>query len=209
MEDRSFRFRIWSFPHPDSILFEQVNDMKVTYGDEANTYVRFPLNSNIPVEGTIWVGIQQLNTLPIGVGYDLSYDNDAKCYFDSAGVWTNFNLGGSLMIRPEFFNTNEVVLSSRESLKSQIKLYPNPVNSAKIYLDIASEANIISYEARLMDLKGALIREYRSFDLYSGEFQFDIPSNIQAGLYIWQHIVETASGERQLYNEKLLIGNNN
>lgn len=207
MEGRSFRFRIWSFPHPDSILFEQVNDMKVTYGDESNTYVRFPLNRNVPVDGTIWVGIQQLNTLPIGVGYDLSYDNDAKCYYDSAGVWTNFNLGGSLMIRPEFFNTSELVLSLRESFTSSIRLYPNPLNSQKLYLNIEPIQNIISYEARLLDLKGALIHEYRSFEPYSDKLQFDIPANIQSGLYIWQHIVQDASGERLLYNEKLLIGN--
>ncbi|MEL6251255.1 MAG: hypothetical protein AAFR87_04510 [Bacteroidota bacterium] len=209
MEGRSFRFRIWSFPHPDSILYEQVNDMKVTYGDEANTYVRFPLNRNVAVDGTFWLGVQQLNTLPIGVGYDLSYDNDNKCYYDSSGVWTNFNLGGSLMIRPEFFNTNEVVLSSRDNLKSSIRLYPNPVNTQKIYLNISPTSDIISYKACLMDLKGSLIQEYSSFELYSGEIQFDIPENVQAGLYIWQHIVKKASGEQLLYPEKLLIGNKN
>ncbi|MEM6802496.1 MAG: hypothetical protein AAF696_13895 [Bacteroidota bacterium] len=205
MEGRSFRFRIWNAPHPDSILYEQVNDMKVTYGDAPNTYVRFPLNINVPVNGTFWVGIQQLNNLPLGVGYDKSFDNDIHCYFDSSGLWRNLELGGSLMIRPEFFNTENVPLSLEKEIDLGLSLYPNPLHSKTLRLRLGEIEKISKYKARLLDYQGRIIQDFDEIRLNSGEFSFELASNLPPGLYIWQHNYSLTNGTQGSYSEKLLI----
>lgn len=209
MDEKSFRFRIWSFPHPDSILFEQVNDMKVNYGTEANTYIRYPLNRKVAVSGTFWVGLQQLNTLPIGVGYDLSYDNDAFCYYDSSGVWTSLNLGGSLMIRPEFFNTTEVVLDIDESIDASVRLYPNPLSGRNVNVGISNFSQVRNYTAVLLDAFGKKVFEYKHQGTAFEKIQIELPKNLPQGLYIWQHTWETQAQPKHIKIEKLLISSNN
>lgn len=209
MEDRSFRFRVWSFPHPDSIFYEQVNGMRVTYGTEPNAYVRFPLNRNIALSGTFWIGIQQLNTLPIGVGYDRTFDNDALCFFDSSGVWTNVNLGGSLMIQPEFYNTTEVVLNIEETPTLELQLYPNPLWGRSMFVHIAEPEKVKRYQAVLLNHLGQKVFTFEEKTPGYEKIQIDLPAQLTKGMYIWQHILDMQSGNQEVQVEKLLIGPSN
>jgi len=204
MEGKSFRFRVWSFPHPDSIFFEQVNDMRVNYGSEANEYVRFPLNRNVPVSGTFWVGIQQLNTLPLGVGYDMSFNNDEHCYYDSSGVWKNLELGGSLMIRPEFYNTNSILLDVQDDLAANISTYPNPLSDKHLTVSIENLPQMRRYRAIMFDQQGKKVFEMNRQILGSKTIHIELPIGLKQGLYVWQHILEDSSGENHVLVEKLL-----
>lgn len=129
LDGKGFKFTVWKNPHPDSILYEQYGGMRVDYGGNRNSYVRFPLDSIISLPDTCWIGLTQPDNVPIGVGFDLNRNSGTTIFRDSLGNWRPFYVNGSLMIRPELSGTPIVLnRSNAESTEGLFHLFPNPAS---------------------------------------------------------------------------------
>lgn len=205
LEDKVFRLRFWSHPHPDSFFVEQVVNMKVTYGEEG-TYFRFPLSEEIEVPETFWVGLQQLDEIPIGLGLDASYDRDSFSYRDSAGIWVNTNINGAPMIRLEVVTGYKQQVSSvrkgYEEIPQSPNLIQNPLQPGEI-LRIQNYQGITEYSGSLLDLQGRQIMEIRH-RRPAESISANLPLELSEGMYLWRHVWKF-NGQTFIHTERLLI----
>ncbi|MEM6343553.1 MAG: hypothetical protein AAF927_06715 [Bacteroidota bacterium] len=204
MEEASFRLTIWKDPHPDSILVQQVGGSKVNYGDQSNHFQRYVLSKPVAVQDSFWVGLVQVSSEPIGLGWDRNNLAENIIWFDSAGVWKPIGLEGALMIRPEFQLGISVPadIESTTIASPRVSLYPNPVGAGQILsLRGTLSASKRNYVGRLLDIQGNVVTEYR-FSRPMDSIEIKLPTDLPRGLYLWQHIFE---GEPELITEKILV----
>ncbi len=193
LEGQDFRLTIWFDEDPDSVLYQQISDMTIEYGDTANHFQRYPLRRALSLEGTVYIGVTQLTDAPIGVGYDLTYNNNNYVYYDSVGKWTNSRLNGTLMIRPEFWNINfnpgpftdvEREVAGQNQL---LTFYPNPLTSKLLRFSGSKDAPLTSLQVTLHDLSG---RRVYTHSLNSAELsgrQVTLPPGLVDGLYFLRY----------------------
>lgn len=205
LEDKVFRLRMWSHPHPDSFFVEQVVNMKVIYGEEG-TYFRLPLSTETEVPKTFWVGLQQLDEIPIGLGLDASYDRDPFSYRDSAGNWVNTNIDGAPMIRLEVRTGYKPQVSSVERWANEIaqspKLESNPVRRGET-IRILTSPGVTQYSGALLDLQGRSIFEV-NYSRPTESISDALPSELSEGMYLWRHVWKF-NGQTFIHTERLLI----
>ncbi|MEO0470399.1 MAG: hypothetical protein AAF206_12310 [Bacteroidota bacterium] len=208
MDGKSFRLAVWKDPHPDSLLLQQVAGMQVRYGSEPNTFFRYPLTDPLGVDGQVWIGVQQINADPLGIGFDFTNDNGSRTYWDSSGVWVQTGIAGTLMIRPEMQNGEPPVASLDPSLleiATQIKLYPNPVRIGhELEVDLSRLRSWETYTGELVSIEGQRMMRHVETNLRS-LFAVSIPSNIPPGLYVWIHRIQRRDGRILVDAEKILI----
>ncbi|WNJ19875.1 hypothetical protein [Pontibacter sp. G13] len=200
----TFWLTVWDDPHPDSILAQQVGNMQIAYGELPNHFERYEFPTPVAVPDSFWVGIRQNNAIPVGVGFDLNTDGDRYTYWDSAGVWTNSNLGGTLMIRPEFYNgrPDPVSISSAKTEWTAPKLFPNPISEGLVRIS-CQDLPHTQYAVRLIDLQGREVWHWNAAG-NSSEYQLMLPHYFTDGLYLWEHIWQSGT-ERRVYREKVRI----
>lgn len=205
LEDKVFRLRMWDHPHPDSFFVEQVVNMKVTYSEEG-TYIRFPLSVETEVPETFWVGLQQLDDIPIGLGLDASYDRDAFSYRDSAGQWVNTNIDGAPMIRLEVITGYNPQVSSISQRGKEIiqspKLIQNPLTKGGI-ISIQNYQGISEYSGTLLDLQGRQVLEIHHARPRES-ISTTLPSELSEGMYLWRHVWKF-NGQTFIHSERLVI----
>ncbi|GAB4413538.1 MAG: hypothetical protein OHK0039_20570 [Bacteroidia bacterium] len=199
MKGQSFRLAVWYAPHPDSLLLQQLGGISVQYGDAPNTYIRYRLTRPLAVPETFWVGVQQTNDLPLGVGYDFGSDRDAYCYWDSSGVWKTLRLGGALMIRPELYNTQPLpaAVQDRSDAATLLRVYPQPLYRGETaYVALPDRPG--RYTARICDLAGRCCAQVQ------GDRPV-VPATLAPGLYLWEHRWQSQGGDFIIQREKVLI----
>jgi hypothetical protein len=207
MDDHPFRLVVYNRPHPDSLLLQQLGGIRVKYGDQPNHFERYVLSKPLPVPQTFWVGIQQTNPLPIGVGFDENYDSSNKTYWDSLGFWVNTNLKGSLMIRPEMYNTASLPASNNPPLdfQSRVNIFPNPISDRRVNIALEFEEPGFSYRARMVDIMGREILNISQNRVNHTELTFELPAGLQPGVYLWIHEIQTRQGSKYSLSEKIFI----
>lgn len=97
-------------------------------------FAYFPLDTNIVLSDTLYIGFAQFTNDFIHVGLDKSNDSGAEIYFNVRGAWEqNQEVKGSLMMRPHF-SMSPVFEEPAEEEVAGIRVYPNPVTET-LYLE--------------------------------------------------------------------------
>ncbi|MEZ4774515.1 MAG: T9SS type A sorting domain-containing protein [Bacteroidia bacterium] len=206
MKDKSFRLAVWKDSHPDSLILQQIGGMKVTYGNTPNHFQRFPLSTPLQVPQTFWVGVQQTDTEPLGVGFDFNYDNDAYTFWDSLGHWVNTRMGGCLMIRAEMYNTTALATSIEKSVSPPlVNLFPNPVTGNTVEINLENIEPGTLYHAEIMDIQGRILQSFPAEKINNPALRLNLYENIPAGMVIWKHYFQMPNGDKKYFTEKLLI----
>ncbi|MCI4671225.1 MAG: T9SS type A sorting domain-containing protein [Bacteroidia bacterium] len=189
MNDETFRIVIWNDADPDSILVSKIH--RVAYTDGKRGFVRYNFNKPVPVSGTVYVGVQQMSDLPLGVGIDRNFQNDAFMYYDSLGTWTNIKLGGSLMIRPESFHGGRFT-SDVEERKQVLpaRVFPNPSYQERVNFNLPVGSPL--KRVVLRNMLGQSVFEQEGISINT----VDLPGNLQNGFYIWELYLENGLSER-------------
>ncbi len=208
LEDQPFRILFWDSPDPDSIITQQAGGVRVRYGDGPNHFERYAFPSPVAVPALFWVGIQQINSIPLGVGLDRTFDRDALTYFDANGNWINTNIDGALMIRPEFKRTASVPVGLLAETGRQVvpSLYPQPLRAGHLLrlrwpLGVDPSAR---YQVQLLNLHGQMV--WQSEPARVGELSIlALPARLTAGYYLWKHRVTHPSGKAYVRYERFLI----
>jgi hypothetical protein len=88
--------------------------------------IYFPLDTNIKVNGTFYIGFAQFTNEFIFVGLDKVNDFGSKIHYNVAGAWVqNEEVKGSLMMRPHVSLAAPFVESIIPG--ASLRIYPNPV----------------------------------------------------------------------------------
>jgi len=186
LKDKGFRLAVWDRPNPDSLLLQQSGGMTVRYGDAPGGFVRYPLSEPVPVTGTFWVGVQQTDAIPLGIGFDRNYEGDYLTVYDSLGQFVPLREPGILMIRPEFYNTRPVPAALDAPLSGlQPRLYPTPVTGGQLFLAWPAGARAGRYEAVLRDLQGRACARFAGTISPGSTEQLTLPPSLSPGLYLW------------------------
>jgi hypothetical protein len=94
--------------------------------DQFSTYKIRP----VIVEDTFYIGFQQLTQDFLAVGLDKNTDSGDKIFFNVTGTWQqNTDIQGSLMLRPRFGESDNVVGTDDEvpvEPEKALHIYPNP-----------------------------------------------------------------------------------
>lgn len=206
MEGRAFRLTVWKDPHPDSTLVRQLQGNTIQYGDSLNQFIRYPLTSPTVVSGKVWIGIQQVENLAVGIGVDLSYNNRSRVFRDSVSNWVNVSFPGTLMLRPEIGGAG-LVTSLGEDLaeKGKIMLYPNPVQTDDLNIRLpehvvgkASQAQL-----RVLSLTGQQLATI-PFKPSQPEVLLTLPPSLPDGLYVYRINLPGAISIQNNYGTLLL-----
>ncbi|MGB0404431.1 MAG: T9SS type A sorting domain-containing protein [Salibacteraceae bacterium] len=110
--------------------------------------------SPIELEGTFYIGYQQLSEVKTYVGYDVNFNNQGRTFYKGiGGSWTNSTFRGTLMIRANFGNGDEIPLSNRtlEYPENSIGLYPNPSNGEVFFTeDIDEQVSVFNINGSIL-----------------------------------------------------------
>ena len=153
--DQSLRLKIWSRLGNDETV-THTQTIFINASDTLDKFTNYPLSKALLVGDSLFIGIQQTGQVPIFIGLDKSYDSGERIYFNTSGSWeVNNGVSGSLMLRPVFGSTSDIITSIEEPLpEEQLLLYPNPTFEPRVKLSGPLEVveNVAVY-----DLSGRVI----------------------------------------------------
>jgi hypothetical protein len=124
----SFLVTVWSDLASNQIIHQNFSFSSPEYRqDGLNKFVEFPLDSVIPVSGTIYVGWTQTNNVPMNIGFDRNRNNQNKIFYNVGGTWQNTSFTGSLMMRPVMVSGTDPFVGVEEERGSEgLGIFPNP-----------------------------------------------------------------------------------
>ena len=190
--DRPYRLMVWKSLDPEEVLYESYLNYPV-YAGGRDLVQGIKLEEPIYVEGTIYIGIKQLDGR-VFIGMDKNNNSRTKNYYKVGGNWATTSYDGSLFIRPEFgFRTEPWPVSVDEFIENpSFNMYPNP-SSSTVNLELDnSQSRVV-----LRSLLGVQIKEF----LANGNISFDV-SGLPTGLYIVE-VINQSTGKSSI--KKLLI----
>ncbi|MEM7514680.1 MAG: T9SS type A sorting domain-containing protein, partial [Bacteroidota bacterium] len=206
MEGRAFRITVWKDPHPDSTIVRQLQGNLIQYGDSLNQFIRYPLSPAVELSGKVWIGIQQVENLAVGIGVDRSYNNRTRIFRDSVSNWVNVGFTGTLMMRPEIGGGNPIT-SVEDGLEkvSQWKLYPNPLRTNQLSIQIPASLPNRYGAARLeiFNLTGQQLASI-SFRLEKEDQQLTLPDHLPDGLLLYRINLEDSPSIQNNYGTLVL-----
>ncbi|AHM63237.1 hypothetical protein D770_24960 [Flammeovirgaceae bacterium 311] len=143
-----------------------------------NGFVTYELNNpQVLQAGQFYIGLEQVTTDPVALGFDLNTDGNATLYQSTDGIeWSGTSsLEGSLMMRPHFKKgVDPLTLGVKNIIFPPLSIYPNPTRDR---LWIESEARHL----RLYDTQGRLMLAQPA--TARTELQL---GHLQPGLYLLQ-----------------------
>jgi len=138
MQNRPFRLSVWDTLVVDSFIVQTSQGMLIEYGAGLNAFKRYPLSVPLLVDTLFWLGLRQVDALPVGIGFDRNFTDTQVYYESSNGDFVPSTNRGTLMIRPEFARRTSAPVSAipQEELPKaeMLILAPNPggINGRKI-----------------------------------------------------------------------------
>lgn len=156
--DMEFQVCIWGTDgdEPGDLLYPEINDdgelegstytVDTTLG--INEFLRIDLDNELLVKDTIYIGLVQLTTGSLSIGYDINSNSRSSIYTNDGNKWLqaqNSIPKGSLMMRPVFGNIEytsvEEVTDNVEQQENSFKVYPNPVRDY-VYIALTNDVGI-------------------------------------------------------------------
>lgn len=154
--------------HPGTLLYKDTERRRVVPAG-LNRFNRYLLESPLVVSGPIYVGLEQVTSDYLNLGFDRGHDARQHTYYQTSGTWQQSILRGALMMRPYFGRAATVGLAQADD--PILRVYPNPASST-LCIDSPSE----SFQATLIDLQGR--------SCCSGTDRCIDVSHIPSGLYL-------------------------
>ncbi|MEM0999780.1 MAG: hypothetical protein AAGN35_22165 [Bacteroidota bacterium] len=205
LDGKSFKIAVWDTLVPDSFLTLATHT--VSYDSFLNDFVRYPFIRPLRVSGTFWVGIQQSDGMPIGVGWDSDGPSGLTFFEDVSGDFLPSSPGGCMMIRPEFGVNSDFVASRAASTvptSHQVRLSPQPWHAGPLQVQITGSEPLRTVRTTLISLTGQEIATWERAG-GSGILNLDLPDGLAAGMYLLRFTGTTRSGKLVATRKRLLI----
>lgn len=188
--DVKFILCVWSDNggKPGDLIYRDEVKSKVDYHG-INRYCRYPLQQPVLVQGTVYVGFEQVGNDFINLGFDRSNDTRNRIFYRTSSQWQNSILMGSLMLRPCFGESALVGITHPEQVElPEILVYPNP-SKDKLFIRFSVNPEQ-PWTYTLIDLQGRMLKQGNSDEM------IDL-SGYAKGLYLLK-ITHPTSGQQIL-----------
>ena len=191
--DQSLRLKIWSRLGNDETV-THTQTIFISASDTLDKFTNYPLSKALLVGDSLFIGIEQTGTVPIFIGLDKSFDSGARIYFNTSGSWeVNNGVSGSLMLRPVFGSTGDIITGIEEPIQEEpLYLYPNPSTEPRVRLNGPLE---VVESVTVYDLSGRVIPS--RFEKSQKVIEF---STTYRGVFV----IHLVTSER-VYVEKLIV----
>lgn len=175
---------------PGQLLYKDRNKFYSRYGDSLG-FVRYRLTEPIVVDGSVFIGIEQLSNAYLNLGFDRNNDASQYVFYRTSADWQQSILKGALMMRPHF--GHKAFLEIPQTTSSfNLSVYPNPASD-----EIHLSSLFVDEELQLT------IFDSYGKKLYEGPYSSTLDvSTLTNGLYIIQ-LVELKTKSR--IQKKLII----
>ena len=181
--DMEFLLCVWENNKgiPGNLIYNSDEDEPYTpnYGKGINEFTRIPIEEDLIVSDTIFVGFTQLTDEFINVGYDINLNSTANIFVNTDAIWyspENSIQPGSLMIRPVFGYFEPTAVKQIKYCENDFHLYPNP---SPDYIQLTSD-NLDDYNKlslRIINILGETV--FHTDDVFN---QIDV-SSFSTGIY--------------------------
>jgi len=154
----SFLLTVWSSLNPEIIVHQNVSFSSPEYVRWGpNHFVEYPLDEEVVVNGTFYVGFVQTTAAKLNVGFDRNRDNGDKIYYKVSGPFAQSTQEGSLMLRPVFKAKKDPFLGVEQPAlaNATVSLFPNPAQDV-LYVNV-DNAYGTTLQADVVDATGRLV----------------------------------------------------
>lgn len=159
----------------------------------AGKFTRYNIEGGLPIEGTFFVGWQQLGQDKTYVGFDVNTNNKQHNYYSYLGNWYNSDFEGTLLVRPDF-GTGELepLLVEKPKTHNKPLVYPNPASQT---INISLPDNHLA-RAELLDMGGrcvlsSAVNERQPMDI----------SKVPPGMYL----LRITDSQHSVFNFKVVV----
>lgn len=168
----NFYLTLWSVGgdgRPETVLYRDGSRRRPVTG----RYNRYVLEWPVVVQGSVFVGFEQVGNDFINLGFDRSFNTSSRIYSHTEGDWRQSFLSGSLMMRPCFGASATVGVDKPEYLVAHHVAYPNPASE---WVEVNAEVRRLE----LYDMFGRRVAEAQRNRLYV--------SSLPEGVYLLRSI---------------------
>lgn len=111
-----------------------------------NEFVRYDLETDVNVQGTIYVGFQQAVFGYMNLGFDRSGDASAYIFYQAETEWQQSFLKGALMLRPVL--GPRTTLSAEAPEMTKVVVSPNPADQFVVFDTPDSRVDLLTLEGK-------------------------------------------------------------
>lgn len=195
LDNKSFKIAVWDTLAPDSFLTQASHT--VSYDSFLNDFVRYPLIRPILVKGTFYMGLQQSDGMPIGVGFDTDGPSGYTFFEDVSGAFVTSGNAGCMMIRPEFGTNSDFVAARQPASDAHgfaVQIAPQPWREGPLQVSLKGSEPLREVHATLISLQGQEIFR-QDLGASSGNFDLNLPPGLSPGIYILHLSGRSRSGK--------------
>lgn len=117
-----------------------------------DTFAYFPIDTNVRISGSYYVGFTQFTNDFIYVGLDKSGDSGENVFYNVYGDWEqNTEVRGNLMIRPHL--SLAPVRDRVGEEETSVKAYPNPVNDVLFIEGNVEDVQVFDFQGRTINVQ--------------------------------------------------------
>ena len=185
-----FRIAVWEDDNgrPGERIYMTEGDEYRLTPDRKGRFNHFELGQPVLVGRNYWIGVVQVTTGFLNIGYDLNHNDRGNLWYNN-GIWHEDINSGTLMIRPVFNQSSDLVSSTCDlpAVDFGLKIFPNPASH-----QIRVEINDISsdFQIGIYDVVGRLLysapysNEYLDVSAFAEGLYFVRLTNVKTGM--WQ-----------------------
>lgn len=145
-EHVQFLITVWRAEEgkPGTVLYHD----DVRRRPQAGAFNRYMLEHSVTVDGSIFVGFEQVGNDYINLGFDRNTNSSDRIYYLTSTEWQQSILSGSLLLRPCFGQSATEAIGTAEALRG-IALAPNPAHERVVVAGLPEGSTV-----RLYDMQG-------------------------------------------------------
>jgi hypothetical protein len=207
LANKNFRLSIWDTLSVDSFVVQTSNGMNVQYDSTLNSFNRYALSNPIIVDTLFWVGIRQIDGVPLGVGFDRNFV-DASVYYEAlSGDFVRSSNPGTLMIRPEFGHRALSVGQTKPHIATAIGIqaFPHPWVDGDLTIRLSDAKGLKDLQVRIFSLEGRLLY---AAGWPAGSTTLSLPESLRDslhGLNLIQISGKASDGSPLMQTQRLLV----
>lgn len=115
---------------PGALIYRDEIKQRINFNEvRSNGFIRYLLASPLVISDSVFIGIEQLGTTYLNIGFDRSNDRRNDICYRTTANWQTSILGGCLTMRPCFGSSALVGIEQLSVTNPSITLYPNPATS--------------------------------------------------------------------------------
>lgn len=192
-----FQIVVFNFQNnaPGSIRYISDQIYYPQYAGAQNQFYSYPLDtSGLYINGTVYIGVKQLSSVPLTIGLDRNTDSlNQIVYGDGVNWFPSLEKNSHLMMRPYFqYHPTDISVDEWKDDEQAI-LYPNPSNG-RFRIDLSEWTTA---QMTVLDLSG---KTYWIGEIENGQ-EVDL-SSLRSGVYLCRLV-----NGSEVYSIKIIIQN--